>query len=396
MTTMKRLALLVLLAGTAQADDRTRAESYFRAGEKAYGAQNFAAAAEDFEIAYEALPLPEIAFSAAQAYRRQYQIDRKPQRVVRAVALFRAYLDKVSTGGRVADAADALAEMQHELDALIKQGVKVAPELAAEHTQLGVNVSLGGAVVTGMHEVEDRAPDAGSATVKLDGAPAAPFELINVTPGKHTFHVEAPGFFPRDEAAVATAGTAQMIDVTLQPKPGRIAVTTTPGAHIDVDGRPAGSAPRGAIEAPAGRHLVAIGLRGHVPIAREIRVGNDQQVALDEPLALSQRRRAVPWILGGAGVLALASVTTGTVAYLSQRDAQDLETRAHGPGNLSAADKAAYSDDRDRRDAFATTAWITGGAAVATAAAALLLYRFDDPAPVVMPTGAGMEISGRF
>src|SRR5207248_4111962 len=60
---VKWLAIaLVLVAGTARADRET-AERYFRAGEKAFAAQNFAAAAVDFEEAYKALSLPEIAFS---------------------------------------------------------------------------------------------------------------------------------------------------------------------------------------------------------------------------------------------------------------------------------------------------------------------------------------------
>ena len=44
---------------------------------RAYAAQNFEAAAADFYEAYKALAMPEIAFSAAQAYRRLYRIDRE-------------------------------------------------------------------------------------------------------------------------------------------------------------------------------------------------------------------------------------------------------------------------------------------------------------------------------
>jgi hypothetical protein len=110
---MKKLLPLLLIARLAHADDRAAAERYFRAGAKAFAAQNFGAAATDFDEAYKALPLPEIAFSAAQAYRRLYRIDPKPEYVKRAVELYRVYLDKVKTGGRVADAADNLADMEH-------------------------------------------------------------------------------------------------------------------------------------------------------------------------------------------------------------------------------------------------------------------------------------------
>src|SRR6185503_11585022 len=73
------LAALALAAGPARAEgSREEAERYFRAGARAYAAQSFAAAAAHFDEAYRAMPLPEIAFSAAQAYRRLYRIDPRP------------------------------------------------------------------------------------------------------------------------------------------------------------------------------------------------------------------------------------------------------------------------------------------------------------------------------
>jgi hypothetical protein len=107
--------LLCALIGVAHAD-RKVALKFFRAGEKAYQAQNFEAAAHNFYAAYEQLPLPEIAFSAAQAFRRQYRVDPKQEYVQRSVELYRFYLSKVKTGVRVADAADSLGEMERELD----------------------------------------------------------------------------------------------------------------------------------------------------------------------------------------------------------------------------------------------------------------------------------------
>ena len=74
---MKRvLVMLVMLASLAHADDRKKAEELFRAGEQAFRKQQYAAAAENFEAAYRAAAIPEIAFSAAQSYRRQWFIER--------------------------------------------------------------------------------------------------------------------------------------------------------------------------------------------------------------------------------------------------------------------------------------------------------------------------------
>ena len=89
---IRALLIPVLVAGTARADDKVLAEKYFRAGAKAYSAQNFQAAASNFDEAYKALPMPEIAFSAAQAFRKLYQVEPKPEYVRRAVELFEFYL----------------------------------------------------------------------------------------------------------------------------------------------------------------------------------------------------------------------------------------------------------------------------------------------------------------
>src|SRR5262245_58136921 len=139
---MKRAIVILLIAHVAYADDRAAAERYFRIGSKAYAAQNFAAAATSFDEAYKALPMPEIAFSAAQAYRRLYQIDPKPQYVRRAVELYKVYLGVVKRGGRVGDAADNLAEMKHELDKLEAAGVSTSEKPVAARTRLGVNVGV--------------------------------------------------------------------------------------------------------------------------------------------------------------------------------------------------------------------------------------------------------------
>ena len=400
-------ALLAALAGHAHADDqRERAEVYFRAGEQAYRAQNFAAAARNFEEAYAMLPLPEIAFSAAQAYRRQYRIDGNPEHVARAIDLYRKYLAKVQTGGRVADAADALAEMQRELDLLIRSGKQVKPELAAEHTQLGVYVALGTAPATGgaLREVEDQGPAVASEVrVTIDGERRDAFALVNVTPGDHAIHVEAPGFFPVDKHAIAVQGASTMVDVALAPRPGRIHVTTDAGARVQVDGRTVGTGPSASVDVPAGRHLVTIVQRGREPVAQELVVENAKEVPLTAPLEPTAKRRAVPWVLRGAGVLAVGAGITATVALLAQHEALDISHHANGSGNLDPRQMQTYNDDLGRRDDFRTATWILGAAAVTTAAVGFVLYRFDEPppetprvTPVLGPHGGGAAVVGRF
>jgi hypothetical protein len=239
--------------------------------------------------------------------------------------------------------------------------------------------------------------------VTIDGVAVEPFALVNVAPGKHAVHVAAPGYRSRDLEAPVPQGAHSIVDVVLEPEPGHIAIATEPGARIAIDGRAAGVAPHAPIEIAGGQHLVTIERRGREPIVRVVAVGNGQQVAVDAPLVATTRRRSVRWVIRGAGALAIASGATALVAGVAQHDALAILRLRNATGNLDSAQAAAYEADRGRRDAFAAAAWLTGGAAVAAAAVALALYRFDDPTPdttrvvpLLSSSGGGVALGGRF
>ena len=117
---MRSLALATVIAcmlGTtaAQAIEPAvleEAKVLFVAGDKAYSAGNFPAAIRAFQEAYKKAPLPPLLFSIAQAYRREYAIGRKPENLREAIAHYRKYIELVPQGGRRADAAAALAELE--------------------------------------------------------------------------------------------------------------------------------------------------------------------------------------------------------------------------------------------------------------------------------------------
>jgi hypothetical protein len=393
---IRALVILVLVAlplSTAHAD-RKVAERYFRAGSKAYAAQNFQAAATNFDEAYKALPMAEIAFSAAQAYRRLYQVDAKPQYVRRAVELYQLYLREVKTGGRVGDAADNLAEMKRELDKLEAAGVRIAALVQATQTRLGVNVS-----------VLDQAPsdnplreigEGAEATIPglratIDGKPVEPFTLVEVDAKEHVIAVSADGYFPVEKKTVAVAGQSALVDVELRPKPAKLAVKTESNARIIVDGRTVGTAPTGAVELPAGKHLLTVLRRGREPFDKELTVTRGQQLDVKAPLQPTARRRAVPWLYGGAGILAAGAITTGTFAFLRDRRATDLRNDIDA-GNRPAMDADAYDDAVSSRDRFVMWTWLLGGAAAASAGTATVLFYFDTPTS----DGASVGVSGRF
>jgi tetratricopeptide (TPR) repeat protein len=87
------------------ASQPARAEPLYRKGEKHFKAGQFALAADYFTKAYELFPLPEIAFSLAQALRRS------GGHAMSAVEHFRIYLGAKPDGGRAADAREAIDEL---------------------------------------------------------------------------------------------------------------------------------------------------------------------------------------------------------------------------------------------------------------------------------------------
>lgn len=400
------LCMLVAVAGRAGAENRPEAERYFRLGEKAYQAQEFEAAAAQFEEAYKNYELPEIAFSAAQAYRRKYRIKPNPADVARAVELYRVYLGKRSSGGRVADAADALAEMQHELDKLIAAGVQVSPELAKEHTRISINVTFGKDTPNrAMSEVEEQRREMPATNVRalLDGAPVKTLSFINVAPGSHTIVVTADGYFPGETRVAVPQGATRIADVQLQPLPAKVNVDSESGARVSVNGRLAGNLPMPPLELPAGKHVVTVAMRGREPIANELVVGRGQEITLRAPLQMTWRREAVTYMFAGAGVAGVVAGVSTTFAFLRDGEARTLLADIKSRGNFDLATTERYDGLRDARDNWRMTAYISGAALIGLTGTALLFYFTDNPStdgvrvtPVTVPAGGGAAIAGFF
>lgn len=396
---MKSVLVILLLAGVAWADGgeaRATAEKYFRAGAKAYAAQSFEAAAAHFEEAYRALPLPEIAFSTAQAYRKLYRIDPKPPYVKRAVELYRVYLDKVKKGGRVGDAADSLGEMERELAKLGK--VEAAP--VVERTRIGVHVTIEGQVADAVREVGDLGGTTLDGVVtKLDGKEIEPFALLDVGEGDHVVSVAAPGYYPVEKQQRAVKGATALVEVELRPRPATVTVKTERGARVLIDGR---GVPSPTFELPAGKHLLTVVRSGREPFGQELVVARGQALAIAAPLEKTAKRRAVPWVLGGAGALAALSITSAVLAVVHDGRASDLDDEIRrGDADPGKAD--AFDREIGKRDDYRTGAWVLGGAALVAGTVGVLLYAFDSPSaeavrvtPVATASGGSVTASGRF
>jgi hypothetical protein len=376
--------------GAAPAGDRAAAEQLFRLGADAFKAGRFEAAAENFERAYETFRAPEIAFSAAQAHRLQYQADQRPARVARAIALFEIYVRDAPTGGKRRDALAHLERLRDTQRALEAAGTRVAAEVR-DAPSIYVSVALEHALIT------------------IDGKSVDRYTAVEVAPGEHTVLVSAEGHFPAERKVVVTRGQA-MVPIELAPRPAQVAVRSEAGARALVDGRSValGATP---LELAPGDRLVTVYARGRQPVARELTLAPGQELTLEVPLQPTLRRRAVPWVLAGASVLASGALTAGAVALAADLSAAELRD-ARDP--LSAADAARYDRLRGRRGSARALALGLGAAALGAAGAAGYLYYADTPAPdelarptvrarggggfapVMLERGLGLSVSGGF
>lgn len=379
-------------AAPVAADDRTDAERYFRTGERLLAAGELAAAATAFDDAYEILPLPEIAFSAAQSYRLAYVKDRDPARLRRAVELYRIYLGAVKRGGRVKDATGALAELEPQLARAEASG----PTLVAAAPPRATGLMITSEVSPATGTIADQPPVTGELPL-----------VHEVRAGRHTITVVAPGYRDKTITAIAVEGELVPVEVDLEPLPAAITVTAARGARVRVDGRTVGDAPLPAIAVPAGRHVVTVSQRGRRPLAREVTLGRGEAVTVAARLRPTAQRRASRWVLIGSGAALAGAGLAGLGALAADRDAAAIDARRRTVG-ISEDELARYQARVGDRDDRRTAMWALGGVAVAAGVTGGLMYLLDHdeaeaPAtigptlvPAVGQDGFGLVARGRF
>lgn len=344
-------ALALCLASPAAADDRGAAEQFFRIGADAYKSGKFDAAAANFDRAYENLKAPEIAFSAAQAHRLQYQVDRDPARLKRAIELYQAYVTGAPDGARRKDALVYLERLRDALDKTDPKQIAVAKDRPSVY----VSIAL------------DRA------RITLDGATIERHTSIDVAPGEHVVAASADGYVPQEQR-IRVGQERAMIAFELAPRPATIEIKSQADARITVDGRAV--LLRGmSIEVPGGARWITVSALGRKPISREITLAPGQVLMLDAPLQPTAQRRAVRWVELGAGALLASAAVTTTLAISDDFSAANL--RDHKP--LLTTEVGDYNRLRARRDQLRNWSFGLGGAALVTAGIALVMYYTDDP-----------------
>jgi len=366
---MKRLGPLVLafaIATTgatarADADPVEQAKALFSAGASAYDKGDYVAAIQAFEGAAKLAPRPALVFSLAQAHRRQYYIDSKPEHLRAAVDLYRAYLEQAPDGNRRADASQALQELGPAAQKLT--GDREGPK-AQEPARISIHSS-----------------GTPGARVSLDGAKTVEAPLIGpVAAGKHTVVISADGFFDETREVTAVDGTIIAEDVALREKPALVTLLRADdGARVEVDGRFVSTTPLHApLEIASGSHLLTVTKNGHEAFARDLDLGRGELRSLDVKLAPSKQRGVAAWLFVAGGVAVVAGGAFLGVALVEESTASSI-LDARGTRNLTAADLDRYDAARRARTSWTAASVASFGSGAVLAATALVLFVFDPP-----------------
>jgi uncharacterized membrane protein len=391
------MAVVAAAAPARAQDHRAEAEQLFRAGEKLYKRGVYDEAAGLFEQAYGLLPLPAIAFSAAQAYRLQYFADDDARKLKRAIELYEKYIADTPSGGRKADAVQSLAELKPRMDLLeaSKGGPIGSMAAPVAQTKLMVSSQVDGAMVT----VDD-------------GAPVEQPLVREVEPGRYRIRVTADGYAPFDEKRDVVDGQFRSVEVVLVALKARLTVHAAAGAALSVDGRPVGVAPLATpVLLDAGKHLVTATRRGHQPWSREIELERGEQLDLTAEQGITTQRRVAYGVFAAAGVSLTVGGVVAVLAASAGSQASELNDKRLSQG-ITSDELVRYDSLVARRDSRRTASLVLVGVGGGLAVAGALLYLLDQPradssaaaergqalllSPVVDGDLAGLAVTGRF
>jgi hypothetical protein len=356
-----------------------RAKESFKAGAAAYAAGEYLAAIQALDAAYALTPLPAIAFSLAQAERRQYFVLRRPENLRRSITLFRRYVEQVERGGRRSDALDALSQ----LEPLLLKLEEATPAPAAREASPERSTRL--MVIS----------DAPGARISIDGVDVSGSPLVReVTPGQHRVAVTAPGFRQSQRAVVAVAGELIPISMPLAEMPGTLEIQTSPEAEIYVDGVFASEGgERVLLGLPSGTHRVSVVQNGRRLASRRVDLARGGTEKLQISLEPTTQRITSKALMIGSAAAFGAGIAFSFLAVNSENAAQEFLTRRNTE-NVSNADLVRYSGDVTRRETYRLIATAGFASSLGLLVTGLFLHELDRPGPEDLNRG-GFDVSAR-
>jgi len=350
-------------------DEVERARTFFAAGAQAYASARYADAARSFEQAYQLAPRPQLAFSLAQAERKEYYASSDPSYLRRALQHYKEYLEQVPSGGRRSEATEAKADLEARLTRLDPREA-AASSAAPEKRKARITVHSATA----------------GAQVSIDGGPAQELPYFgDLEPGRHKVKVFAEGYYDEEREISGDKAIDQPVDLPLRERPAQVTVALAGPADIYVDGRIVATAPvTRPIEVPPGPHVLSVSMSGKRAYSQDVVLPRGKPFRFDPKLATSGQRVIAYSVLGVSAATLITGGVFGIMALGQEGRATGIaDDRAEG--NISADRLESYNRSIERRDDFRTVAIATLSAGGALGLIGGILYFVDRPAINVVP-----------
>ncbi len=343
------------------ASELERAKASFKAGANAYAAGDYLAAIQGLEAAYALTPLPAIAFSLAQAERKQYGVKKEREHLERALALYRRYLEQEPEGARKHDALQAVAELQSQLSSAAP--AEAQSKQQARPTRLMI------------------VSDAPGASITLDGGPRSSSPLIReVLPGKHRARVEAPGYYDGERDVVALAGELILSELRLAERPTSLYVWAPAGSAIYVDGvYVAEGGALATVPLSAGGHQLVVAQKGRRVVRRDVRMKRGQTHTEYVTLEPTTQRRLSEYLFMGGGLALGAGVVLSAFAVQSENRAENFLALRNQERVAQPSQLVAYNAQLVQRTRFRTAAAIGIASSLGFFITGLFLHELDQP-----------------
>ncbi len=369
-------AVLTVLSSAAIAsakdptpDEVERARTFFNAGAQAYTAARYSEAARSFEQAYELAPRPQLAFSLAQAERKEFFASNDAAFLRRALQHYKAYLDQVPSGGRRSEATEAKADLETRL-------ARLDPAQAAAAT---AQPEKRKARVT----VYSATP---GAQASVDGGPAQELPFFgDLSPGKHKVRVFAEGYFDAEREVSGDKLVDQPVDLPLKERPSLVAVVLDGTADIYLDGRIVATSPVSQpIEVAPGPHVISVSRNGKKALSVDVDLPRGRPYRFEPKLEMSPQRVVAYSLLGVGAAGIVTGAVFGGLSLGQEGHAKNIldDTTSR---NITADQLQSYNNSIDRRDSYRTVAIVSLGAGAAFAAGGALLFFIDRPTISVVP-----------
>ena len=347
--------------------DIAKAKTLFAAGGKSYEKGDYAAAIQAFERSYTLSGRPSVLFSLGQAYKKRFAESQDPRHRSASVDNLRAYLAAVPSGGRRADAIRALEDLGQRDPS--PGGTGSAQPAVDRKTILSIDSPTPGALIS------------------IDGAEGAPPQVdAEVTPGRHTIKVTAPGFIEQEFVMQALQGQTEAETYALEEAPVSLVLTIPSGATVHIDGRDQGESSK--LSVAPGRHFLSISKSGYQSFGKLIEAQGGETRAFTVDLTTTVQRDASLGLMIAGGATMIGGGAVLALAFLAQTDAQEIDAQRQSTG-ITPSQNTQYNDYVAKRDLLRAAGVLVGGVGSVAFLAGGAMFLLDRQGPLPVPIDEG-------